>query len=79
MEFEMTAVFHYGKDSQKHIHRFQKKHFDYVARELQNYSANELRSLLDMLNTDNGTLVCSADVPYNICKQNISKGGASPP
>lgn len=62
MEFEMTVVFHYGKDSQKHIHRFQEKHFDYAARELQNYSANKLRSLLDMLNTDNGTLVKDTDV-----------------
>ena len=62
MEFEMTAVFHYVKDSQKHIHRFQEKHFDYAARELQNYSASELRSLLDMLNTNNGTLVNDTDV-----------------
>ena len=30
MEFEMTAVFHYGKDSEKHIRRFQEKRLDYA-------------------------------------------------
>ena len=62
MEFEMTAVFHYGKDSKKHIQRFQEKRFDYAARELHNYSVSELRSLLDMLNSDTGTLANDIDV-----------------
>lgn len=47
MEFEMTAVFHYGKDSEKHIRRFQEKHLEYATRELYNCSAERLRALLD--------------------------------
>lgn len=47
MEFEMTAVFHYGKDSEKHIRRFQEKHLEYATRELYNCSAEQLRALLD--------------------------------
>lgn len=46
MEFEMTAVFHYGKDSEKHIRRFQEKHLEYATRELYNCSAEQLRALL---------------------------------
>lgn len=49
MEFEMTAVFHYGKDSEKHIRRFQEKHLEYATRELYNCSAEQLRALLDTL------------------------------
>ena len=30
MEFEMTAVFHYGKDSEQYIRRFQEKRLDYA-------------------------------------------------
>ena len=30
MEFEMTAVFHYGKDSKQYIRRFQEKRLDYA-------------------------------------------------
>lgn len=48
MEFEMTAVFHYGKDSEKHIRRFQEKHLEYATRELYNCSAEQLRALLDI-------------------------------
>lgn len=47
MDFEMTAVFHYGKDSEKHIRRFQEKHLEYATRELYNCSAEQLRALLD--------------------------------
>lgn len=46
MKLEMTAVFHYGKDSEKHIRRFQEKRLDYATRELYNYSADQLRALL---------------------------------
>ena len=48
MEFEMTAVFHYGKDSEKHIRRFQEKRLDYVTCELYDYSAEQLRALLKL-------------------------------
>lgn len=48
MEFEMTAVFHYGKDSEKHIRRFQEKRLDYATRELYDYSAEQLRALLKL-------------------------------
>lgn len=53
MEFEMTAVFHYGKESEKHIRRFQEKHLEYATRELYNCSAEQLRALL---NTSTDTL-----------------------
>lgn len=49
MEFEMTAVFHYGKDSEKHIRRFQEKRLDYATRDLYNYSADQLRALLNTI------------------------------
>ena len=42
----MPVVFHYGKDSEKHIRRFQEKRLDYVARDLYNYTADQLRALL---------------------------------
>ena len=49
MDFDMTAVFHFGQDSEKHIHRFQEKRLEYVARELYNYSAEQLRALLNSI------------------------------
>ena len=55
MEFEMIAVFHYGKDSKQYIRRFQEKRLDYATRELYNYSAEQLRTLLK-LSTDSDTL-----------------------
>ena len=64
MEFEMTAVFHYGKDSEKHIRRFQEKRLDYATRDLYNYSADQLRALL-IPTTDSGTLVLEAENNYN--------------
>ena len=48
MEYEMTAVFHYGKDSKQYIRRFQEKRLDYATRELKNYSAEQLRTLLKL-------------------------------
>lgn len=50
MDFEMTAVFHYGKDNEKHIRRFQEKHLEYATRGLYNCSATELRALLEYSN-----------------------------
>ena len=64
MEFEMTAVLHYGKDSEKHIRRFQEKRLDYATRDLYNYSADQLRALLNPAK-DNGTLVSTAENNYN--------------
>lgn len=64
MEFEMTAVFHYGQGSEKHIRRFQEKRLDYVTRDLYNYSAEQLRALLNPV-TDSGTLVSAAENNYN--------------
>ena len=64
MEFEMTAVFHYGKDSEKHIRRFQEKRLDYATRDLYNYSAEQHRALLNPAK-DNGTLVSAAENNYN--------------
>ena len=55
MEFEMIAVFHYGKDSKQYIRRFQEKRLDYATRELYNYSAEQLRTLLK-LSKDSDTL-----------------------
>lgn len=49
MDFDMTAVFHYGQYSEKHINRFQEKRLEYVTRELYNYSAEQLRSLLSSI------------------------------
>lgn len=49
MDFDMTAVFHYGHDSEKYINRFQEKRLEYVTRELYNYSAEQLRSLLNSI------------------------------
>lgn len=51
----MTAVFHYGKDSEQYIRRFQEKRLDYAIRELYDYSAEQLRALLK-LSEDSGTL-----------------------
>lgn len=56
MEFEMTAVFHYGKDSEQHIRRFQEKRLDYATRELYDYSAEQLRALLELSKEDSGIL-----------------------
>lgn len=42
MEFDMTAVFHYGKDSEKHIRRFQEKRLNYATRDLYSYSADKV-------------------------------------
>ena len=64
MEFEMTAVFHYGKDSEKHIRRFQEKRLDYATRDLYNYSADQLRALLNPT-MNSGTLVSTAENNYN--------------
>ncbi|MDO4618784.1 MAG: hypothetical protein Q4B31_04590 [Clostridia bacterium] len=64
MEFEMTAVFHYGQNSEKHIHRFQEKRLDYATRDLYNYSADQLRSLLNTVK-ESGTLVSKAENNYN--------------
>ena len=50
MEFEMTAVFHYGKDSEQYIRRFQEKRLDYATRELYDYSTEQLRALLKLSN-----------------------------
>ena len=36
MDFDMTAVFHYGQDSEKYINCFQEKRLEYVTRELYN-------------------------------------------
>ena len=55
MEFEMTAVFHYGKDSKQYNRRFQENRLDYATRELYNYSAEQLRTLLK-LSKDSDTL-----------------------
>ena len=55
MEFEMTAVFHYGKDSEQYIRRFQEKRLDYDNRKLYDYSAEQLRALLK-LSKDSDTL-----------------------
>ena len=49
MDFDMTAVFHYGHDSEKYINRFQEKRLEYVTRELYNYSAEQLRVLLSSI------------------------------
>ncbi|MBQ2390489.1 MAG: hypothetical protein II306_01855 [Clostridia bacterium] len=49
MDFDMTAVFHYGQDSEKYINRFQEKRLEYVTRELYNYSAEQLRALLSSI------------------------------
>lgn len=64
MEFEMTAVFHYGQDSEKHIRRFQEKRLDYATRDLYNYSADQLRALLNTVK-ESGTLVSKAENNYN--------------
>lgn len=64
MEFEMNAVFHYAQDSEKHIRRFQEKRLDYVTRDLYNYSADQLRALLNSI-TNSGTLVSAAENNYN--------------
>ena len=64
MEFEMTAVFHYGKDSEKHIRRFQEKRLDYATRDLYNSSAGQLRALLIKPN-ESGTLELKPAVSYN--------------
>ncbi len=64
MEFEMTAVFHYGQDSEKHIRRFQEKRLDYATRDLYNYSADQLRALINTVK-ESGTLVSKAENNYN--------------
>lgn len=64
MEFEMTAVFHYGQDSEKHIRRFQEKRLDYATRDLYNYSADQLRALLNTVK-ESGTLVLESENRYN--------------
>ena len=64
MEFEMTAVFHYAQDSEKHIRRFQEKRLDYATRDLYNYSADQLRALLNPT-MNSGTLVSTAENNYN--------------
>ena len=64
MEFEMTTVFHYGQDSEKHIRRFQEKRLDYATRDLYNYSADQLRALLNPAK-DSGTLVSENKNNYN--------------
>lgn len=51
----MTAVFHYGKDSEQYIRRFQEKRLDYATRKLYDYSAEQLRALLK-LSKDSDTL-----------------------
>lgn len=64
MEFEMTAVFHYGQDSEKHIRRFQEKRLDYATRDLYNYSADQLRALINTVK-ESGTLVSKVENNYN--------------
>lgn len=64
MKYNMTAVFHYGQDSEKHIRRFQEKRLDYATRELYNYSAEQLRVLL-AASKANGTLELKEGVQYN--------------
>jgi len=45
MDFKnMKAVFHYGKDSQKFIRRFQEKRVDMIIGELRQYSAEEIKA-----------------------------------
>lgn len=64
MEFNMTAVFHYGQNSEKHIRRFQEKRLDYVTRDLYNYTADQLRSLLNISKASD-TLVSDTENNYN--------------
>lgn len=73
MEFEMTAVFHYGKDSEQYIHRFQEKRLDYATRKLYDYSAEQLRALLK-LSKDSDTLETAQDIQYNLIEVRLWGG-----
>ncbi len=73
MEFEMTAVFHYGKDSEQYIRRFQEKRLDYATRKLYDYSAEQLRALLK-LSKDSDTLESAQDIQYNLIEVRLWGG-----
>lgn len=73
MEFEMTAVFHYGKDSEQYIRRFQEKRLDYAIRKLYDYSAEQLRALLK-LSKDSDTLESAQDIQYNLIEVRLWGG-----
>ena len=73
MEFEMTAVFHYGKDSEQYIRRFQEKRLDYATRKLYDYSAEQLRALLK-LSKDSDTLESEQDIQYNLIEVRLWGG-----
>ena len=73
MEFEMTAVFHYGKDSEQYIRRFQEKRLDYATRKLHDYSAEQLRALLK-LSKDSDTLESAQDIQYNLIEVRLWGG-----
>lgn len=73
MEFEMTAVFHYGKDSEQYIRRFQEKRLDYATRKLYDYSVEQLRALLK-LSKDSDTLESAQDIQYNLIEVRLWGG-----
>lgn len=73
MEFEMTAVFHYGNDSEQYIRRFQEKRLDYATRKLYDYSAEQLRALLK-LSKDSDTLESAQDIQYNLIEVRLWGG-----
>ena len=73
MEFEMTAVFHYGKDSEQYIRRFQEKRLDYATRKLYDYSAEQLRALLK-LSKDSDTVESAQDIQYNLIEVRLWGG-----
>ena len=69
----MTAVFHYGKDSEQYIRRFQEKRLDYATRKLYDYSAEQLRALLK-LSKDSDTLESAQDIQYNLIEVRLWGG-----
>ena len=73
MEFEMTAVFHYGKDSEQYIRRSQEKRLDYATRKLYDYSVEQLRALLK-LSKDSDTLESAQDIQYNLIEVRLWGG-----
>ena len=57
MALDMKAVFHYGKDSQRFIRRFQELRVELVIGRLRAYPAEELRLVRDRFIHDYGTFV----------------------
>ena len=57
MVFDMSAVFHYGKDSRRYLRRFQELRVGLAIGQLRQYSAEDLRIVREQFIREYGTFV----------------------